>query len=134
MKVSPRAALLLLVLGGFAGCAVRRAEAPEASVYLTGRPSAEGYRLTLVPARGVSINARIRPTLELEGGEVVQFDQPSLTADSSYFAAPPQATVHRDRRRMKGVLRVGVCPAGLNVCRALVVPIDTVLTASPDPG
>jgi hypothetical protein len=109
------------------GCAARPTESEPALVYLQGIPSAGGYRLTLVPAPGAKINARLPPVLELEGGRRVQFDQTLLTPDSAYFAAPPGATLERAGPHLKGVLRVGVCPAGLNLCRALQIPIDTTL-------
>ena len=118
-----------LVAVSTAGCAVRRAQPPEALVHLVGAPSVDGYQITLIPAPGARINARLGPVLELAGGERVQFDQARLTEDSAYFAAPPTATLERGWHHLKGILRVGVCPAGLNVCRALVIPIDTAFTS-----
>lgn len=120
-------AAMVALLG--AGCAAPRARPEEALVHLAGAPSVNGYRLTLIPATGARINARLRPVLELDGGGRVQFDQAMLTPDSAYFAAPPEATLGRGWRHLKGVLRVGVCPAGLNECRALVIPIDTAFTS-----
>jgi hypothetical protein len=107
------------------GCAASPAESEPALVHLEGTASGEGYRLTLVPAPGARINARLHPVLELEGGRWVQFDQAMLSPDSSYFAAPPEAILDRAGPHLKGILRVGVCPAGLNLCRALQIPIDT---------
>ena len=84
-----------------AGCATRRALPPEALVHLVGAPSVSGYRLTIVPAPGARINARLPPVLELESGERVQFDEAQLTPDSSYFAAPPEATLERGWDHLK---------------------------------
>lgn len=120
---------LVIALTGSAACAGREAAPAEPLVHLAGAPSVEGYRLTLIPAPGARINARLHPVLELEGGGRLQFDQSSLTADSAYFAAPPAAILTSGWQHLKGTLRVGVCPAGENLCRALVIPIDTAFSS-----
>ena len=104
-------------------CAIRPAGEP-AAVRLVATAIASGFRLTLLPAPGARINARLKPVLELDGGQRLQFDAASITADSAYFAVPPTAELRSRRARLQGVLRVGVCPAGLNVCRSLAVPVD----------
>jgi hypothetical protein len=119
----------VLILLGAAGCAARPASPEAPLVRLVGHPAVDGYRLTLIPAAGARINARLPPELELAGGVRVRFEQTALTPDSAYFGAPPEATLERGWHHVTGTLRVGVCPAGLNVCKALAIPIDTVFAA-----
>lgn len=123
MKTFLFAAALLL---GAAACD-KPQQRLEPLVRLTATASSTGFRLTLVPAPGARINARLKPVLELEGGSRIQFDHPALTADSAYFAAPPTAEFLGASAELKGVLRVGVCPAGANVCRSLAIAIHELL-------
>lgn len=121
-----RSALLtgaLLLVG--VGCA-RRAGGHDGLVRLEVAPSAAGAVLTLIPAPGARINAKNRPVLELKNGIRLEFNQDALTADSGYFAAPPTAAFP-GKGRLTGVLRIGVCPAGENVCLPLTIPIDQAL-------
>jgi hypothetical protein len=99
-------------------------------VRLVATAIASGFRLTLLPAPGARINARLKPVLEMDGGQRLQFDAASMTADSAYFAVPPTAELRSSRASLQGVLRVGVCPVGLNVCRSLAVPVDLPLPTS----
>src|SRR5438874_10988563 len=91
-----------------------------------GRPALvaleAGPPLRLMAAPGVRINARLKPALELDGGMVLRFDSPYLTADSAYFAAPPTAARPSGPRR--GTLRVSVCPSGERLCRSLEMTVD----------
>lgn len=98
--------------------------APEASLRIEARADSGGYQLTLLATPGAKVNARLKPALELEGGGVIRFDQAALTADSGYFAAPPIARLPGPARRLRGRLRVGICPVGEQLCRALVVLVD----------
>jgi hypothetical protein len=82
-----------------------------------------GARLTLVPAPGVRINARLKPALELPDGTILRFDSDSLTADSSYFSAVPTAVIPGVRGDVHGHLRASVCPAGKNVCMSVELEI-----------
>ena len=105
-----------------AGC--RGAVTPPADlVRLVAAETGSLVRMTLVPAAGARINARLKPVLELADGTRVQFDSPSLTADSAYYASRPEASM-ASRGRIAGTLRVGACPAGLDACLALAIPID----------
>lgn len=90
--------------------------------------SVQGDKLTLRPAAGGRINARLAPTIELASGERIVFDQGALDSDSAYFAEPPTASF-RSGTALLGILRVGVCPAGLAVCQSFELPVDQLLTA-----
>ncbi len=86
------------------------------SPYLDLRTERVGARtrLTLLPAPGARINARLAPALERADGTVLHFHGSGVTADSSYFTAPPTLEVAGDPA---GVIRASVCPAGEAVCR-----------------
>jgi hypothetical protein len=79
-------------------------------------PAGNAVRLRLVPAWGVRINARLKPTLETAGGGLVMFDSRGLTADSAYFTASPEAITDAPAR---GVIRASVCPSGERLCRVV---------------
>jgi hypothetical protein len=78
-------------------------------------------RLTLIPAPGLKLNARLEPALELSGGAVIRFQSPKLTPDSAYFAEPPVAVLRGRHRRVHGVLRASVCDSGATVCRSVAM-------------
>lgn len=80
--------------------------------------------LSLHPAIGVRINAKVKPTLELTDGGRITFDQGAVDADSAYFAEPPRAAFHPTGGSVSGTLRVGVCPAGMSVCQSLTLPVS----------
>jgi len=111
------AALLLVATAACQGPGGRAGGAGRAPlvVFEAGPP------LRLMAAPGVRINARLKPALELEGGMVLRFDSPYLTADSAYFAAPPTAALPSGPRR--GTLRVSVCPSGERLCRSLEMTV-----------
>lgn len=108
-------AALFLSVPGAAGCF--RAEPP---VRLTVLPEAGTTRLILHATAGARINARLKPAFELSSGEVVRFDSPGVTPDSSYFTTPPEARLSYPARP-HGKLRVGICPSGQEVCQTLEI-------------
>ncbi len=118
----------LMVLASL-GCA----QAPEplpSLMRLAVEPAGEGFALVLYPATGARINSRLKPTIELDGGGRLTLDSPSITPDSAYFAAPPRVRLARGQGRIEGTLRVGVCPAGLNACQAITVPVSEPVPAT----
>ncbi|MEO8449980.1 MAG: hypothetical protein ABI647_09330 [Gemmatimonadota bacterium] len=118
--------LLLLVCVACAHPPATRAEL----VSLHNRRVGEGQELWLQPAAGARINARLKPVIELDSGGRVEFSAAGITEDSAYFTEPPRAHLGPAARSVKGILRVGVCPAGLNVCQSLALPIDRSLAGS----
>jgi hypothetical protein len=78
-------------------------------------------RLVLVAAPGLRINARLKPALELSGGEIIRFDAPLLTPDSAYFAEPPSARLPGRATTIHGTLKASACAVGERVCRLLVL-------------
>ncbi len=84
--------------------------------------TAAGHHLTLVPAKGARINARVRPALEQSDGRVLYFDAPQLPADSGYYTIEPYLDLS-DPDPPRGLVRVGVCPAGERVCRVVVLTL-----------
>jgi hypothetical protein len=82
-----------------------------------------------VPAPGARINARLKPTIELPNGTRIVFDQGRVDADSAYFAEPPRAA-NPSGAIPEGTLRIGICPAGLEVCQSLELPVSEI-AASP---
>ena len=117
----------LVVLAGM-GCA----ESPPSPslMRLAVEPAGEAFDLVLYPATGARINSRLKPTIELDGGGRLTLDSPLMTSDSAYFAAPPRVRLPRGQGRIEGTLRVGVCPAGLNACQAIAVPVSEPVPAT----
>lgn len=105
---------------GMMGCG--RTEGQPPLVGLVFDQTSTAVTVTLSPAPGAKINALARPTLELASGDRVTFDGP-VTADSSYFSSPPTARIPVRELPLAGTLRVGVCPAGLSVCKSLTLPV-----------
>jgi hypothetical protein len=101
--------------------------APDAAaqLHLETAPLAGGTRLTLVPAFGVRISARLAPMLVRAAGDTVRFGDAPLTEDGDYFAAPPSATLPRPLgpRGTNGVVRASVCDVGARICRPVTVPL-----------
>ena len=91
---------------------------PDPYVSLRTERRGAATHLTLIPARGARINARLKPALETPEGTVVRFDSPHLTPDSSYFTAPPEALASAPA---VGVIHASVCPEGEAVCRVVEV-------------
>jgi len=81
-----------------------------------------GYHISLLAAPGARINARLKPALELASGEVLRFDSPQVTPDSSYFTGSPAAEV-QGAERPRGRIRVAVCAPGEQVCRRLAFEV-----------
>lgn len=103
------AAILALLLSG---CA----EGGGRYFSVAREPGADSVVIHLVPAPHVRINARLAPVLELPDGRVLRFSGTALTADSSYFTAPPVLAV---RGSPRGMIRASVCPEGDSVCRVV---------------
>jgi hypothetical protein len=80
-------------------------------------------RVTLVPAPGVKLSARLKPALELAGGAVLRFDSPRLTPDSAYFAEPPSARLAGRHQRVGGTLRASICQEDELVCRSIILQL-----------
>ena len=116
-----RVGALLLTL---AGCAPERPADP-APLALRVEPAGAETRLLLIPAPGWKINARLKPALEISGGDVVRFDAVGLTADSAYFADFPSATITGRPGVISGTLRASVCAEGEKVCRAVKMEVNT---------
>ena len=112
-----------------AACA-RAPARPAGLVVLHSRPVAGGYDLWLEPAAGARINARLKPVLELPSGARLEFSAAGLTPDSAYFTESPRVRFESARASVTGTLRVGICPAGLNVCQAVTLRIDQPLAGS----
>jgi hypothetical protein len=91
-------------------------------VTVTSRSAAGVTRLRLMPAPGVRINARILPAVELTDGTVLRLSSDRLSADSAYFAAPPEGAVPAGTR-LQGVVRASICREDESVCRRVVVPV-----------
>jgi hypothetical protein len=96
------------------------AERPAPLISVRSERRGDETRLTLLAAPGARINARLLPALERTGGSVLRFHGTSLTADSSYFTAPPTLDVEGDP---SGVIRASVCPEGEAVCRRVQVTV-----------
>ena len=84
--------------------------------------TASGHHLTLVPAQGARINAKVRPAFERPDGRVLFFDATGTSADSTYYTADPFLDLP-DPEAPRGLVRVGVCPAGERVCRVLTLKL-----------
>lgn len=78
--------------------------------------SPDGMRLTLIAQHSIKINAQLKPSLELKDGTTLRFDTPHLTADSSYFTAPPELVLPAGVPA-KGKIRASVCDSGQAYCR-----------------
>ncbi len=111
-----RAGLIWIALA--TGCAGRKA---NPSLSLTIAPEGLDTRVTLVAAPGLKVNARLKPALELDGGTVLRFDSPRITADSAYFADPPTALLSGRYRQVRGTLRASVCGVDEQVCRTVTL-------------
>jgi hypothetical protein len=94
----------------------------EALVSVRVARTPAGHHLTLVPAGGARINARVKPALERPDGGVSYFDAPEVTADSSYYTGEPFLDLP-DPEQPRGLVRVGVCPAGERVCRVIALTL-----------
>jgi hypothetical protein len=117
-----------------AGCTERSS---PASVTMTTAAEGADTRLTLVPAPGFKVNARIKPALELEGDEngnadadgyggggvILRFDSPGISPDSAYFTQPPTALLAGRHRKVRGILRASVCGVHEGVCRSVTMAL-----------
>jgi hypothetical protein len=92
-------------------------------LYLKTSPAGPDTRLTLMPASGLKLNARLKPVLELPDGRVLRFDSPQLTPDSAYFAGPPTTIAGGRQTSWHGKLRASVCDLAGRVCRTVVLDL-----------
>lgn len=120
--IQPSAMLLLMSIVLPAACDVVREETSPVALEVV--PTSSGFGLSLNAAPGVKINARLRPTLELEDGSNVLFDHGHLTRDSAYFADSPRAVVSGTPGRLAGMLRVSICSDTATYCQSVRIPID----------
>jgi thiol-disulfide isomerase/thioredoxin len=95
---------------------------PYSVLHLETAPAESDTRVTLVADPEVKINARVKPSLELDDGTILRFDSPRLTPDSAYFAEPPTALL-AGRRNIEGTLRASVCGVHEQVCRMVVLDV-----------
>ena len=112
----------LALLAG--GCAAGR-EAPLLQIVeipnSESRLAAGTTRLVLRVLPGARINARLKPALELQTGEIYRFDSPLLTPDSAYFTAMPTLDLPESVAHSPGLVRAGICLEGETVCRTTEV-------------
>ncbi len=122
--------LIVVVLAGLgAGCAGEPTPLPGL-MRLAVEADGEAFDLVLYPAAGARINSRLKPTIELAGGGRLILDSPAVTPDSAYFVAPPRVRLAPGQGRIEGTLTVGVCPAGLNACQAIALPVSEPVPAT----
>jgi hypothetical protein len=116
-----RKPLLALALA-LAACS--RPPTPAGPISVAREPAPDGgERLMLVAEPGARISATYVPTLTLADGRIVEFDTSAVTADSAYFTAPPAGLLSDPPRRLHGMLKASVCPAGQSYCRLLRIAI-----------
>ena len=113
--------VLTALIVGLAGSACRPGTESTPVLRVVSEHSAGSTTLSLVPAPGIRINARVKPALELPDGTVLRFDSPHQTPDSSYFTQPPTASLPGRRGRAEGTLRASVCAVDELVCRSVVL-------------
>ena len=89
------------------------------------RISHSGGQLVIraVPAPGTKINAKLPPQLELASGRTERLTSSSVTADSAYFAAPPEVTIPGNTSLAGALVRASVCDIGAAVCRVVTVAL-----------
>lgn len=78
-------------------------------------------RLTLIPAPGVRINARLTPALERIDGSILHFAGGRMTPDSSYFIDSPALETAGS---ITGRIRASVCPEHQAVCLPVEVHVE----------
>jgi hypothetical protein len=97
--------------------------AAPAPLHLTTTPAGPDTRVTLIPAAGLKVNARLAPALELADGTVLRIDAARRTADSAYFAEPATALLPGHRAAVHGTLRASVCRDDEQVCRTVTLEL-----------
>jgi|GEM_PF-2954169 len=128
LKRLARAISLMLVVIVPSSCNAPRGEPQPVALEVIGTSSAISLQLNASP--GVRINARLKPTLELEKGRNITFDAARLTPDSAYFAEAPRAEVAGRLERISGTLRVSVCEDAASYCTTLTLPINEMIPKS----
>lgn len=116
-----RELVTLGLLSLLVGCAPR--PKPAGALDLETTRVGADTRLTLLPAPGLRLNARLKPALELSDGRVLRFDSPHLTPDSAYFAEPPSVLAPGIHSQLHGKLRASVCDVGETLCRSIVIDL-----------
>ena len=94
-----------------------------ASVDVRVIPSGDKVVIRAVAAPGTKINARLAPQLELASGRTERLTSSSVTADSAYFAAPPEVTIGGNTPLAGARLRASICDSSAAVCRVVTVPL-----------
>jgi hypothetical protein len=102
-------------------CSSVRAQTTEHPLAVRIDAGDSSTRLILVAAPGWKINARLKPALELPGGDIIRFDAPLLTPDSAYFAEPPSARLAGRTTSIHGTLKASACAARERVCRLVTL-------------
>jgi hypothetical protein len=102
------------------GC--RPGPSPDAVRLETGNRDGEQI-LSVIPASGFRINARVPPALELAGGGILRLAAGRVLPDTSYFVEPPWAP-RPAGVPLRGVLRVSFCRATERLCRIAAIPVD----------
>ena len=110
-------AVLVLIVAAVAACG------PTAPLRLAVERGGPLRRLSLVAAPGVRINARLKPSLELEDGTVLRFDSPLLTEEDAYFAEAPTLETAPRSALHRGVVRASVCSTGERICRSFALAV-----------
>jgi hypothetical protein len=95
---------------------------PVTELTVASRSAGGRTTLTLRPAPGVRINARVLPAVELTDGTVLRLSSDRLSPDSAYFAAPPEGAVPAGAP-LRGVVRASICREDESVCRLVVLPL-----------
>lgn len=103
-------------------CGEQREESPPVALEVI--PTSSGFGLSLNASPHVKINARLRPTLDLEDGSSIFFVATRVTLDSAYFAESPRAILPGAPARLAGTLRVSICSDTATYCQSVKIPID----------
>lgn len=110
-------AVLVLIVAAVAACG------PTVPFRLAVERGGALRRFSLIAAPGVRINARLKPSLELEDGTVLRFDSPHLTEEHAYFADAPTLETAPESALHRGVVRASVCSTGERICRSFALAV-----------
>lgn len=121
--------LLRLVSAGLFASACQSGKSKDA-VHLQSELRSGEPILTVVPAPGYRINARVPPALELAAGRMIRINRGRLSADSAFFVERPWVPEPR-RAALKGTLRAGICRLDESLCRIAVVSVDLRTESNP---
>ena len=121
-RVTLRLAAVVLVVG-LSACGQRAAVQERGEVRVGVVRVGDRIIVRAIPVFGIRINALLPPQLEFPSGRAERLGSPSVTADSSYFLAPPEVALPRDTPLAGALLRVSICDSGATVCRTITVPL-----------